>query len=163
MYRIIFSIVLFIGMGISTQAQHFDYLYSDNEIKTWRDSGWYFMPQLIQYQIVTVDNNSGIFSTNINFMSTDMSSLMFTGQATMFFREEDLPIGVNLEVGNRGLATVLFPQDLLFCPSPEDEQGMGQDDPYFPISLGGRIERIGQEVLDNPIQTPVQLNDFTVN
>lgn len=163
MYRYIFSIVLFIVIGISAQSQHFDSMYSDRDTKTWKDSGWYFLPQLTLYQITDLQMNSGIYSANINFRSTDMSSLMFTGQATIFFREEDIPVDVELEVGKRGFATVLFPEDLLFCPSPDAEQDMGQDDPYLPLSLAGRIERIGQILLDNPIQSSVQLNDFTVN
>jgi hypothetical protein len=163
MYKIIFAIAFFTSVGFSAQAQHFDPLFSENSTRTWRDSGYYFMPHLIRFQITSLDNNSGIYSINVNFLSTDMSSLMFTGQATIFFSEGDLPSGVDIEVGTRGFATVLFPQDLLFCPSPEEEQGMGQDDPYLPITLAGRIEKIAQVVLDDPIQSTVQLNDFTVN
>ena len=163
MYRIIFSIFILIGVGTISHAQHFDPLYSENSTRTWRDSGYYFMPQLTVYQIMSLENVSGIFSANIDFVSTDMSSLMFTGQATLFFNEDDLPPGVNVKVGNRGLATILFPEDLLFCPSPEEEQGMGQNDPYLPQSLIGRLERIEDDTLDEPIQSSVQLNDFTVN
>ena len=48
-------------------------------------------------------------------------------------------------------------------PDEEEEQGMGQDDLYFPLSLVGCYERIVTMWLDDQILVGVQLNDFVVN
>lgn len=167
MIRIFFILSILLIAGSQLQAQHFDELYNKPKgpEKSWRDSGYYFMPNLVQFVILGPAGSSsqGVFGADVTFQSTDNSGLTFSGQATFYFRPNNLPEGTNIAVGTVGLATVLLPQDLLFCPDEEMEAGMGQDDPYFPLSLFGRYERIGPDWLDPPVMIMVQLNDFVVN
>lgn len=166
MLRILFFLCLFTIVGSQIQAQHFDDLYQPQAgpEKTWEDSGWYFMPTLTRFEVFgTSVSPQGIGSLTVTFESTDNSGLIFFGQAVFFYREEDLPPEASFNLGTRGFATLLLPQDLLLCPDDEDEAGMGQDDPYFPLALVGRFERIGAQWLNNPVLIRVQLNDFVVN
>jgi hypothetical protein len=163
MLRIIFPTILLI-FSFALQAQHFDPLFKERSNRTFRDSGYYFVPELVRFIIIGVNSNgSGNTGILVNFRSTDQSGLTYMGNAALFFREEDLPPEIQIEVGAKGFATILLPQDLLYCPSGEEEQGMGQDDPYFPLQLTGRIEKIGGVVPSTRIMVGVQLNDFIVN
>ncbi len=166
MLRIFLFFCLLLILDTSVQAQHFDDMYQPQvgPAKTWEDSGWYFMPTLTRFEIFgTGVSPQGIGTLSVTFESTDNSGLVFFGQALFFYREEDVPPGADLGIGTQGFATVLLPQDLLLCPDEEAEQGMGQDDPYFPLALVGRFERIGLQWLNNPILMRIQLNDFVVN
>ena len=155
---------MLIGLGSALWAQN---IKEENDIlqgpeKEWRDSGYYFVPTLTVFSVFELTPaGNGIAAASVTFQSTDNSDLSFTGQATFFFRPNMLPVTVG--AGVQGVATLLLPQDLLFCPDEEQEQGMGQDDPYFPLSLVGRYERIGAQWLENPVMISVQLNDFVVN
>lgn len=166
MFRLFLFLALLVLAGTSLQAQHYDELYYGQmgQAKTWADSGYYFMPNLLRFDVLgPAAGPEGILAAEVFFRSTDNSGLTFSGQATFFFREENLPPGMTINAQTRGLATVLLPQSLLFCPDEEQEQGMGQDDADFPLSLVGRFERIGQQWLDAPVMIAVQLNDFLVN
>lgn len=166
MTRIYLTFCLFIIAGAALQAQHLekDYKPQRGPNKTWRDSGYYFVPTLARFDVSSLTNGGqGITAATVNFQSTDNSDLSFNGQATFFFRPNNLPPGVTINAETIGFATILLPQDLLYCPDEEQEQGMGQDDPYFPLSLVGRFERIGLQWLDPPSMISIQLNDFVVN
>lgn len=166
MLRILFCFLLITSLGSQLPAQHFDDLYQPQvgPAKTWEDSGYVIYATLTHFEVFgSGASPQGIGSLIVNIESTDNSGLMFFGQAVFFYREEDVPPGVMLNNGTDGFATVLIPQNLLFCPDEEAEQGMGQDDPYFPLALVGRFERIGDEWLDIPILMRIQLNDFVVN
>ena len=163
MFRILLiTLLIFVFTGL--QAQHFNPLYNKKPAKNWRDSGYYFVPELLKFMVLEINTNpSGVVDFSIAFISTDQSGLTYTGSAILFYREDDLPAEISIEAGSKGFATILLPQDLLYCPSPEAEQGMGQDDPYFPLSLVGRIEKVDGIVPNEPTMVVVQLNDFTVN
>jgi hypothetical protein len=163
MFRIIIITVLIcFSTGIS--AQHFDPNYNKNDAKTWRDSGYYFVPELIKFIAIGISvNENGTINLVTNFQSTDNSGLTYTGNANLLFPSENLPPEIEIEIGSKGFATIIIPQDLLFCPDEDFEQGMGQNDPYFPLSLAGRIEKVNGIVPESPIMVSVQLNDFTVN
>lgn len=163
---LIICFLLLAGAGATLQAQQFGEPDQSQRgpNRTWRDSGYYFVPTLVLFDVFgTTPAGGGIAAATVTFQSTDNSDLTFNGQATFFFRPSNLPPEVTIGEGTRGLAVILLPQDLLFCPDEEQEQGMGQDDPYFPLSLVGRFERIGLQWLDSPIMTSIQLNDFVVN
>jgi hypothetical protein len=168
MFRIYIILGFLMLAGAGLQAQHFDELYNSEPQKgpekTWRDSGYYFVPTLVRFEVFSLaagPNGSG--AAEVVFRSTDNSGLTFSGQASFLFRPNNLPAGTNIAVETRGLALVLLPMDLLYCPDDEQEQGMGQDDPYFPLSLVGQFERISGDWLDPPSLILVQLNDFVVN
>jgi len=166
MLRIYFTLFLLLVAGATLQAQQTDKDDKPQQgpTKTWRDSGYYFVPTLVRFNVLGVENGGqGITAAAVTFQSTDNSDLTFNGQATFFFRPNNLPGGITIGAGTNGLATILLPQDLLYCPDEEQEQGMGQDDPYFPLSLVGRYERISTQWLDQPILIGIQLNDFVVN
>ena len=168
MFKILLPLLFVLSICFNAEAQHFDPLYDPGSEmfaeKTWEDSGWYFVPTLVRFVIqdqLAIGND--LFATQVIFQSTDMSGLMFTGQALLLLPQNSFPAGFTPEAGQIGFASVLFPEDLLFCPSPEQEQGMGQNDPYFPLNLAGRLERINGQMPPNPIPMSVQLNDMTVN
>ncbi|WP_367389281.1 hypothetical protein [Lewinella sp. LCG006] len=157
--------VLFIA-GTSLQAQEsgeFEKPRNGPE-KTWRDSGYYFIPTIVRFRVIGLaPAGSGQAAADVVFSSTENSDLMFNGQATIIFIPANLPSEINFGMQTRGLATILLPQDLLFCPDDEGEQGMGQDDPYFPLFLAGQFERINGQWLTPSLWVGVQLNDFVVN
>ena len=169
MLRIIIVFTLFISAHLNLQAQHFDPIFSDfGEVepveKTWEDSGYYFVPTLVRFTIQDITTGpSDITSLDVLFQSTDMSSLMFTGQGAIFYRQDNIPPSLEIQTGTTGFATFLIPQSVLFCPSEEQEQGLGQEEALFPLSSVGRLNRIGAIMLPNPITILFQLNDLTVN
>jgi hypothetical protein len=166
MLRIFFSFAILLFTGLSLQAQHFDELYNRQmgQAKTWRDSGYYFMPNLVRFKILgPASGPQNVVAVDVNFQSTDNSGLMFSGQATFLLRPSTLPPDVTLAGQSQGLAIIMLPLDLLFCPDAAQEQGMGQDDPYFPLFLAGGFSRIGTQWLETPVSIMVQLNDFVVN
>ena len=146
-------------------AQHFDPLYNTLDgPRTWRDSGYYFQAEIILWKATNViDNPNGNVVFSINFKSSDESGLTYSGQAGCFIDEEDLPEGFNINQGMKGKAIMFIPQDLLFCPPPDQEVDLGLDDPYFPLSLSGFLLRAGIQVPESPIPVTYQLNQFIVN
>ena len=163
MKKILYIIIL-IAFAIPLKSQHFDPIYTDDVIRTWEDSGWYFVPEITNWKVAILGpGGSDVIQAIVNFRSSDESGLMYTGRAVFFVDPETLPNDVNIQEGTRGKATILLPEDILLCPSPSDEQGMGQNDPYFPLYLAGRLDRIGNNIPDDPIHITVQLNVFNVN
>ncbi|PHN07109.1 hypothetical protein [Flavilitoribacter nigricans] len=134
--------------------------------KTWRDSGYYFQMEKIFWQAIRLGTTqSGDAIVLASFSSADPSSLRFQGQAVFRFDPRDVPDTVTPSRGMRGEATVAFPQDVLFCPSPSQEVGLGQNDPYFPLYLTGQITGVnlaGGEVLTFETLMSVQLRDLEI-
>lgn len=141
---------------------HFDSRYYPSRKRTWRDSGYYFIPELVDFKIGLVkETPTGTVGMKVTFSGSDVSGLRYRGNA-LFFIESPLSNGLNLERGNIGSASLLISEDLLLCPSPSQEIGLGQDDPYFPLQLSGELLSIQGESLPDKIPMRIQLNDFTV-
>lgn len=136
------------------------------QAKTWRDSGYYFLVESIFWQAIrlgTTKNGDGIILAS--FSSSDLSSLQFQGQAVFRFDPMDFPQEVTPSRSMSGEALMAIPQDILFCPSPSQEVGLGQNDPFFPLYLTGELTGVratgGQVVLFSAPMT-VQLRDWEV-
>jgi hypothetical protein len=164
MLRILITLIILAGFCFQMEAQRVDYLFDNDKNRTWRDSGYYFVPELVFWNITSITlNPNGTVGATVVFRSTVMSELMYTGLAVFLYDPEDLPGMATLNVDDKGLATMLLPQDLLLCPTQETEDSMGLNDPYFPLFIPGRLDRIGPFIPADPIPILVQLNDFTVN
>jgi hypothetical protein len=135
--------------------------------KTWRDSGYYFQAERVDWTAQNITTTAGgNYLIGTTFSSSDASSLQFNGQAQFRFRASDLPDNLPLlDSLTGGEATILFPQDILLCPTAEQESAIGQQDPYFPLYLAGRTTAaIYRDSLffDTQIRMSVQLQDFEV-
>jgi hypothetical protein len=136
------------------------------QAKTWRDSGYYFQFENIFWQAVrfgTTQNGDIIMLTT--FSSADPASLQFQGRAVFRFSPKDIPSDITPSRGMQGTAMIAFPQDVLYCPSPSQEVGLGQNDPYFPLYLSGEmtgIDAAGGNFLYFETPMSVQLRDMEV-
>jgi hypothetical protein len=136
--------------------------------KTWRDSGYYFQLELVDWfnrGVLTAGNGDILIRTTIR--SSDSSSgAQFRGRAVFRINSEDwssgdLPSPKSVE---NGTAVLAFPQDVLICPSGNDEIGLGQSEQYLPLSLGGEIKKLGlfNDTILFSIPCNAQLRDFEV-
>ena len=161
---IFITISLFVSLQICS-AQHFDPIYNiqEGEYRTWRDSGYYFMPELTDWRINNIFSNSSKTGLAVSFTSSDEGGLMYTGKAILIINNDDLPAGINFSRRDTGSSLMMIPQDLLLCPSGEQEMNMGQDDPYFPLYLSGSIDQYNNTLIDSPVPITIQLNSMRVN
>lgn len=114
--------------------------------KTWRDSGYYFQLERVFWtakRLGVSGNGDGVILTT--FSSSDPSSLMYRGEAVFRFPIEKWPADISPTKGMKGEAVIAFPQDVLYCPSPSEEIGLGQNDPYFPLFLTGYITGVEED------------------
>ena len=136
------------------------------QAKTWRDSGYYFQFESIFWQAVRLGTaQNGDFVILATFSSADPSSLRFEGRAVFRLNPKDLPSEITPSRGMQGEAMLAFPQDVLFCPSPSQEVGLGQNDPYFPLYMSGEITGVnaaGGNFLYFEAPMSVQLRDMEV-
>jgi hypothetical protein len=142
---------------------HFDPKYYPSHQRTWRDSGYYFIPELVEFQVrrwgVTPSGTAGI---KVDFAGSDASGLRYNGKALFLIDKSNLPSDFDVGQGSAGQATLLISEELLLCPSPAQEVGLGQNDPYFPLLLSGKLISIDGNALSSEIPIAVQLNDFRV-
>lgn len=143
-------------------------LLAPAQSKSWRDSGYYFQLEKVDWltkDIVTTAGGNLLIKTT--FTSSDPSSLQFNGQAQFRMRAQDIPDNLPplLDSLTGGQATIAFPQDIILCPTPAQETGMGQQDPYFPLYLSGRTTGViyrDSLFFSTQIRMSVQLQDFEV-
>ena len=146
MIRFIYTTLILIGLHSAVQAQHFDPLYENNfEVnfeKTWEDSGYYFIPTLVRFQIVDIVPSSGnISGIVVQFRSTDASSIMFSGQASLFYRTQDVPGVINIDISIDGLAWIIFPKAYCSVLHPNKNKDLAKMIPISPsILLGDSIK-----------------------
>jgi hypothetical protein len=115
-------------------------LSSDLNEKTWRDSGYYFQLENVFWtarRLGVTSNGDAIILAS--FSSSDPSSLIYRGEAVFRFPSDKWPADISPAKGMTGEAIIALPQDVLYCPSPSQEIGLGQDDPNFPLFLTGQI------------------------
>lgn len=137
------------------------------EEKTWRDSGYYFQLEPVFWRAQRLGTTAGGEVTiTALFSSADPSSLRYRGRAIFQFDPALWPEDVTPARGVRGEALIAFPQDVLLCPSPEQEAGLGQNDPYFPLYTTGQIKKVEGSVIyrDSLFLIPmsVQLRDMEI-
>lgn len=134
--------------------------------KTWRDSGYYFQLESVIWQAIRLGNSSnGDLLILASFSSSDASSLVFRGRAVFRIDPLDWPDSITPSRGLTGEAVIAFPQDVLLCPSPSQEIGLGQNDPYFPLYLTGEITGIAVspgDLLSVQAFISVQLRDMEI-
>lgn len=141
-------------------------LSSMPQSKTWRDSGYYFQFERISWQVIRLGNTqNGDVIMLTAFSSADPSSLRFEGKAVFRFDPKDFPSEITPSKSMEGEAVLSFPQDVLFCPSPSQEVGLGQNDPYFPLYMSGEITGVnaaGGDFLYFETPMSVQLRDMEI-
>lgn len=142
-------------------------LIGDVTEKTWRDSGYYFQVELVSWRVLRLGTTAnGDIVMLSSFSSADPASLQFSGQAVFRFDPDKWPEGITPAKGLQGQALLTFPQDVLFCPSPSQEVGLGQNDPYFPLYLSGEITGVftapSGDLVPTTTAISVQLRDFEV-
>ena len=132
--------------------------------KTWRDSGYYFQLETVLWRAQRFGTTAtGDVTMSTSFSSADPSSLRYRGRAVFQFDPALWPENVDPVRGVRGEALIAFPQDVLLCPSPAQEVGLGQNDPYFPLFLSGQITKIVfNDTLFFTIPAAVQLRDMEI-
>lgn len=141
-------------------------LTQEPQLKTWRDSGYYFQLESIVWQTVRLGSASNDDMLILaSFSSADPASLVFRGRAVFRFPMAEWPANITPARGMSGEGLIAFPQDVLFCPSPNQEVGLGQNDPYFPLYTTGFLTSVflspGTEQ-DLEIEVVVQLRDMEI-
>jgi hypothetical protein len=127
-----------------SKTQHYDWNYNSQELRTWRDSGYYFMPELVDFEIIRFlgqQNGSVGFKTKITSINAT-NGLDFLGIGVFVISPDELPDDLELSKGTKGKATLLIPLDLLFCPDDEQELNLGSNDPFFPLTLSAEINEV---------------------
>ena len=153
--------------GGMTEAEYAR-LLAPAQPKTWRDSGYYFQLEKVDWLAQnTFATAGGNVLINTTFSSSDPSSLQFTGQAQFRLRATAIPdtLFAMLSDLTGGQAIIAFPQDILLCPTADQETGMGQQDPYFPLYTSGRTTAMiyrDSLFFNAQIRLSVQLQDFEV-
>ena len=136
-------------------------------LKTWEDSGYYF--QLEPTDWISRGfrtTTSGDFLLRTSVVSASSAGVQFQARAIFLIDKDDWPMD-NFPSPNEvewGSAILALPQDLLFCPSSNDEIGLGQNELYMPISVGGGITRVFNDTccLVTSIPMNAQIRSFDV-
>ena len=53
-------------------------------------------------------------------------------------------------------------QSVLVCPSPEEEAGLGQNDPLFPLYYSGFLLEVKGKAIANPTPLSIKLLDMEI-
>ena len=135
-------------------------------LKSWEDSGWYFQLEPIDWISRGFrTTSSGDFLLRSTVVSASSGGIQFRARAIFRIDKEDWPME-NFPSPNTvewGSGILGFPQDLLFCPSGNDEIGLGQNELYMPLSVGGEITRVFNDtMLVTSIPLNAQIRDFEV-
>lgn len=132
--------------------------------RTWEDSGYYFQIELIDLRVqkrgVTSGGNGKI---RVGFRSSDPTGQQYRGTAIITFSPNQLPPNIGLEVGSKAKASIIIGQSLLTCPSPEEEAGLGQNDPLFPLYYSGFLLEVQGTPIANPTPLSIELIDLEIN
>lgn len=138
-------------------------LLQNDRRKTWRDSGYYFQLEPVFWRAERLRATSdGDVAMSVSFSSGDPSSLRYRGRAIFALDPNKWPADIMPARGMQGEALVAFPQDVLFCPSPSQEVGLGQNDPFFPLYLSGQLTGVMNMDLAEQIPVVVQLIDMEI-
>ncbi|MTB49397.1 hypothetical protein [Lewinella sp. W8] len=134
--------------------------------KTWRDSGYYFQLELVDWiNRGFRTTNTGDYLLRSTVISASSSGTQFRARAILRIDKDDWPMD-NFPSPNTvewGSAILAFPQDLLFCPSGNEEIGLGQNELYMPLSVGGEITRVFNDtILFTSIPLNAQIRSFDV-
>ncbi|MBX2872670.1 MAG: hypothetical protein KTR30_11235 [Saprospiraceae bacterium] len=131
--------------------------------RTWRDSGYYLQIELIDLKIQKLGVTSGGEGRMIvNFQSADQAGQQYRGEAVFTFSPNQVPSNINLQTGVRGKAAITIAQDVLICPSPEAEVGLGQNDPFFPLYYPGFLLKVDGESISNPTPISIELRNIEI-
>jgi|GEM_PF-5567293 len=131
--------------------------------RTWEDSGWYFQIELIDLRIQKLGVTSGgDGKIRVGFRSSDSLGQQYRGTAVITFSPNQMPPDVDLEVGIRGRASMIIAQSVLVCPSPEEEVGLGQNDPLFPLYYSGFLLEVEGRPIANPTPLSIKLIDMDI-
>jgi hypothetical protein len=133
-------------------------------LKTWRDSGYYFQLEPIDWisrGFRTANNGDFLFRATIR--SASSAGIQFQARAILRIDKDDWPTEnfIPPSAVDWGSAILALPQDLLFCPSGNEEIGLGQNELYMPLSVGGEITRAWNDtMLITSIPMNAQIRSF---
>lgn len=131
--------------------------------RTWRDSGYYLQTEFIDLKILKINvTPEGQGTINVNFRSADPAGQQYRGEAIFSFSTGMVPDNVNLEAGVKGRAAITIAQDVLICPSPEAEVGLGQNDPFFPLYYPGFLLEVDGRSIPNPTPISIELRNIEI-
>lgn len=135
--------------------------------KSWRDSGYYFQLEFVDWiNRGFRTTGAGDFLLRTTVQSATPSGVQFRARTILSIKKSDWPVD-NFPAPNDvdwGSAILAFPQDLLFCPSGNQEVGLGQNELYLPLSVGGEITRVWNDtiMLTTSIPLNAQVRSFDV-
>lgn len=131
--------------------------------RTWRDSGYYLQTEFIDLKIQKISMMPGGEGRIIvNFRSADQVGHQYRGEAVFSFSPNMVPPNIDIQAGGSGQAAITIAQDVLICPSPQTEVGLGQNDPFFPLYYPGFLLAIDGMPITNPTPISIELRNIEI-
>lgn len=131
--------------------------------RTWEDSGYYLQIEFIDIRVQKMGVTSGgDGKIKVRFRSSDPVGQQYNGTAIMTYAPGQLPPNLDLNVGTRAIVSMVIGQSVLICPSPEQEAGLGQNDPVYPLYYSGFLLEVEGNVIPNPTPLTIQLLDIEI-
>lgn len=161
--RLLFIILLMAAANAISAQDNWDFKVFEKNARTWRDSGYYFQIEFVDFRIQKLGITSGgDGKISVGFRSTDPSGQQYRGSAIFTINANAIPADLTPNVGMLGKASMTIAQDVLLCPSPEQEVGLGQNDPFFPLYYSGFILQLDGKMLETSIPIAVELRDMEI-
>lgn len=149
--------------NVISAQDNWDFKVFEKNARTWRDSGYYFQIEFVDFRIQKLGvTPGGDGKISVGFRSTDPSGQQYRGTAIFTLNLNSIPSDLTPGVGTLGKASMTIAQDVLICPSPEQEVGLGQNDPFFPLYYSGFILHLNGKMLETSIPIAVELRDMEI-
>lgn len=131
--------------------------------RTWEDSGYYLQIEFIDIRVQKMGVTSGgDGKIRVGFRSLDPVGQQYRGTAVMTYAPNQLPPNLDIGVGTRAIASMIIGQSVLVCPSPEEEVGLGQNDPVYPLYYSGFLLEVQGNAIPNPTPLAIQVIDMEI-
>lgn len=161
--RLLYIILLMAAANAISAQDNWDFKVFEKNARTWRDSGYYFQIEFVDFRIQKLSlTPGGGGKMNVVFRSTDPSGQQYRGSAIFTLNSNSIPSDLTPSVGTLGKTSMTIAQDVLICPSPEQEVGLGQNDPFFPLYYSGFILQLDGKMLETSVPIAVELRDMEI-
>ncbi len=161
--RLLYIILLMAAANAISAQDNWDFKVFEKNARTWRDSGYYFQIEFVDFRIQKLGiTPGGGGKMSVVFRSTDPSGQQYRGNAIFTLNPNSIPSDLTPSVGTLGKASMTIAQDVLICPSPEQEVGLGQNDPFFPLYYSGFILQLNGKMLETSVPIAVELRDMEI-